>query len=186
MTACSSSNERLSLIHSLTMATTTGRHRETMVLAARFDMFSLGQKRTFLDVRFPSDSNHLAALGLAQRIWGLCQMSCWRTPCRPAGMRGLPLVNAAIQFDDAGGDSVSVRLISLSKGASNPIFVAFRLSECEVVLDSNEHATHLIIGQILWPNLHEICCRFGEALLYLPASHIRVRGLPDLAFRQRD
>src|SRR5215475_9360816 len=87
-------------------------------------------------------------------------------------MRGLPSVNAAIQFDDAGGDSVSVRLISLSKSASNPIFVAFRLSECEVVLASNEHATHLIIGQILWPNLHEIGCRFGEALLYLPASHI--------------
>jgi hypothetical protein len=64
----------------------------------------------------------------------------------------------------AGGDSGCVRLISLSKGASNPVFLAFRLSECEVILDSDEHAAHLIIGQILWPNLHEIGCRFGEAL----------------------
>ena len=79
-------------------------------------------------------------------------------------------VKSAVQLNNAGGDSIRVRIISVSKCAGNPVFFAFRLIECEVIFDSDEHTAHVIVGQLLWLYLDEIGCRFGKALLYSPST----------------
>ena len=62
-----------------------------------------------------------------------------------ADMRGVQLAKGAEQIDNATGDSVRIRVISHSKCTSNPVFVACRFIECEVIFNSDKHPAHLIV-----------------------------------------
>src|SRR5262249_29297620 len=82
-------------------------------------------------------------------------------------------VKSAVELNNAGGDGIRVRFIGALKCGSNSVFVAFRLSECEVIFDAGEHAAHVVVGQLLWPDLDEMVRSSGEAFLDTPSRRIK-------------
>jgi hypothetical protein len=69
-----------------------------------------------------------------------------------------------MQLQDTPRDLARVRVSSLFKRGSYLALFAFWFIECEVVLDSNEHAPQLVIGYVHRSDSDEIDRRFDKAL----------------------
>jgi len=82
-------------------------------------------------------------------------------------------VKRAAELNNAGSDGIRVRVIGVSKCGGKSVFLAFRLSEGEVIFDSGEHAAHVVIGQLLWLDLDEMGRSSGEAFLDTPRSRTK-------------